>query len=136
MAIPNQGFLDKRSFPRYQTADSSALMLMPGNIVSYNLLNISRSGLSFCYYGESMKGEASQKAIVTLFPENAGSSDISVEVIYDTELNTESLSRPSEKGNPIFPYLRRCGVKFDMLSKDQEDVINKYIEYLDEHHVH
>jgi hypothetical protein len=131
MATHSQYFQDKRSFPRYQTRDSSALMLMPGNVVSYSLLDVSKSGLSFCYYGESIKSEALDKAIVTFFSDNVGSSDISVQIISDTELNNDNLRQPlSEKENSKIPCLRRCGVKFIFVSEDQEDAINKYIEGL------
>jgi len=136
MMIPNQEIQCKRSFPRYRISDSNALMLMPWNIISYSLLDISKLGLSFCYYGEAIENQSLDKAILTLFTEVAGSSETSVQVISDTQLNLESLWHPFENENPRVPYLRRCGVKFLFSSEAQENVIDNYVESLKTFSVH
>jgi hypothetical protein len=106
-------------------------MLMPGNIISYCLLDVSKSGLSFCYTGKSLARKALHKiATMTLFAGNVGASDISVQVICDAELGNESGLHPFEKENSRKPYLRRCGVRFNSLSEDQAHIVNTYIESL------
>ncbi len=114
---------DMRSFPRYQVRNGSALLLMPGNIVSHSLLDVSKSGLSFCYYGKSIDIRESNGAEVTLFAENAILSDISITVISDTLINTEFVGDPTNNMLSELLQLRRCGVKFTLLSEDIEDLL-------------
>lgn len=125
-------FNDKRDFPRYKVRDSSAVMLTPGNVISYCVLDVSKSGLAFCYNAKVSKSELLDNALVTFFTENVGSSEISVQIVCDTELNEKNLPHQSKENRGKTPYLRRCGVKFDQLSQEQESTIDKYIKYLKE----
>jgi hypothetical protein len=69
---------------------------------------------------------------VTIFGENIESSDFSVRIIYDIELNEENFSRHHLLGDEAKkPYLRWCGVKFHSLSRAQQDSLNMYIHGLD-----
>ncbi len=122
-AVIQEESQDMRSFPRYQVRNGSALLLMPGNIVSHSLLDVSKSGLSFCYYGKSIDIRESNGAEVTLFAENAILSDISITVISDTLINTEFVGDPTNNMLSELLQLRRCGVKFTLLSEDIEDLL-------------
>jgi hypothetical protein len=104
-------------------------MLTPGNIVSYCVLDVSRSGLAFCYNGTVNRSGMLNSAHVTFFAENLGSSDIAVHIVSDTELN-EKMSYQPEGNRAKMPYLRRCGVKFKQLSPEQENTISDYIQHL------
>ena len=101
------------------------------NVISHHVLDISKSGVSFCYDGNAKKNEGSNMGM-TFFLDTASSIDIPVQIIYDTDLNINHL--PYQFESRDFPKLnlRRCGVKFDQLSIDQEGTINLYIQYLKE----
>jgi hypothetical protein len=123
---------EKRSCPRYRAKDSSAVMLAPGNIISYCLLDVSETGLSFCYNCQPDESHLLNDAVLTFFPERAGSTDIPVRIVSDAELNEEDL-HPSNNDHSTKPYLRRCSVKFKPLSQGQEDTIHGYILHLKTH---
>jgi hypothetical protein len=123
---------EKRSCPRYRTRDSSAVMLAPGNIISYCLLDVSESGLSFCYNCQPDESHLLNDAVLTFFPEHAGSTDIPVQIVSDAELNEKEL-HPSNNDYSTQPYLRRCSVKFNLLSQGQENKIHAYILHLKTH---
>ncbi len=121
---------DKRSFPRYPTKDSCAVMLTPGHIMSYCILDISKAGMAFCYDGKANESKTLDNVTATFFTENDIASHISVQIVSDTETNEAKLYNPSEKIRSQNRYLRRCGVKFCSLSQSQEDLINGYIQNL------
>lgn len=102
------------------------------NVISYRVLDISKSGLSFCYNGKATKSEGSNMAM-TFFSAVLNAVDISVQVISDTELNTNHLL-PYQLVSGDFrnPYMRRCGVKFHQLSFEQEEAIKLYIKHIEE----
>jgi hypothetical protein len=131
MSNRSPDFHDRRSFTRYTTRDCSAVMLGPRNIVSYCILDISRSGMAFCYNATSDECKSINNASVTFFGENVGAADISVRIISDTELNEEDLVwHPSWGNKSDKPCLRRCGVMFDSLSQAQENSIDLCIQGL------
>lgn len=130
MAIRPPVAPDKRSSTRYATKYSCAVMLTPGHIMSYCVLDISKSGMAFCYDGKVNESKLLDNVTATFFTENDITSDISVQIVSDTEINEAKLSHPSEKIRSQNRYLRRCGVKFCSLSQSQEDLINGYIENL------
>lgn len=131
MPICNHSSQNKRKSSRYLIKDSSAVMLPLINVISYQVLDISKSGVSFCYDGNAKKSEGSNMGM-TFFLDAARSIDIPVQIIYDTDMNLNHLPYQSGSGDYQKPYLRRCGVKFDQLSLDQEKTINLYIQHLEE----
>ncbi len=124
---------DKRKFPRFESKDSCAVMLNPGHIMSYCLVDISKAGMAFCYDGKADESKLLDNVTATFFTENAIAADISVQVVSDTETNEVNLSHPSEKKGSQNRYFRRCGIKFRSLSQSQEDTINRYIQKLKTH---
>ncbi|MCP4342464.1 MAG: PilZ domain-containing protein [Desulfobulbaceae bacterium] len=131
MTIRNPRDHDKRSFARYPTKESCAVMLTPGHIMSYCMLDISKTGLAFCYDGKADASKLLNNVAVTIFTENDISPDISVQIVSDTEISEENLCNPSEKGNSQNRYLRRCGIKFNSLSQSQKKMIHGYIQNLE-----
>jgi len=69
---------------------------------------------------------------MTFFLDTARSINIPVQIIYDNDLNINHLPYQFESRDLQNHYLRRCGVKFDQLSLDQEGTINLYIQSLKE----
>ena len=131
MSNRSPDFHDRRSFTRYTARDCSAVMLEPRNIVSYCILDVSRSGMAFCYNGTSDECKLVRNASVTFFGENIGSSDISVRIISDTAMDEEDLAwHPLWEDKSETPCLRRCGIMFDSPSQEQEDSIDLYIQGL------
>jgi len=111
--------------------DSSAVMLPLMDVISYRVLDISESGLSFCYNGRASKSKGSNMAM-TFFSNAMRSIDIPVQVICDTELNINHLPDQFDSGDFLNPYLRRCGVKFNQLSFEQKETIKLYIQHIEE----
>ncbi len=132
MTIRPPSVHDKRSFPRYATKDSCAVMLTPGYIMSYCILDISKVGMAFCYDGKANESKLLENVTATFFTENEIASDISVQIVSDTEANETKLYHPSERSRFRNRYLRRCGMKFCSLSQSQEDTLNGYIKHLNE----
>lgn len=130
MTIHNPRVKDKRLFTRHPTKDSCAVMLTPGYIMSYCVLDISESGMAFCYDGQADASKMLDNVAVTFFTENEISSEISVQIVSDTEMDEEKLFHPFAKNRPQNRYLRRCGIKFSSLSHSQKDTINGYIQNL------
>lgn len=131
MTISNIRAHDKRAFTRYPTKESCAVMLTPGHIISFCILDISKSGLAFCYDGRVNESKMLSNVAVTLFTEDDISPDIPVLIISDTEISEENLNTPHAKSIAYNRYLRRCGLKFQSLSQSQEEMLNGYIQNLE-----
>jgi hypothetical protein len=131
MAVQNTRVQDNRLFTRYPTKESCAVMLTPGHIISFCILDISKSGLAFCYDGRVNESKMLSNVAVTLFTEDDISPDIPVQIISDTEISEENLNPPHAKSIAYNRYLRRCGLKFQSLSQSQEEMINGYIQNLE-----
>ncbi len=100
----NQDFIEQRIFPRYTVNDSSAVMLVPGEIISYYIVDISRSGMSFCYYGkvDGLSGLTESK--LTLFVINDGSFNFSVQIVSDSKFNQEQVLHVVGESKNTKPY--------------------------------
>jgi hypothetical protein len=53
LSLSDHDLHNKRTFSPYPAGDSSAVMPTPGNIVSSCILDLSKSGLAFCYNGKA-----------------------------------------------------------------------------------
>jgi len=60
------------------------------NVISYHVLDISKSGVSFCYDGNAKKSEGLNMDM-TFFLDTARSINIPVQIIYDNDLNINHL---------------------------------------------
>lgn len=131
MSIHNHPSENKRKSTRYSITESSAVMLPLMDVISYRVLDISKSGLSFCYNGKARKSEGTNMAM-TFFSSVVNAIDIPVQVISDTELNINHLPDQFDSEDFRNTYLRRCGVKFNQMSIEQEEAIKKYIQHIEE----
>jgi hypothetical protein len=132
MSTRDHSFQNKRKSSRYSVMESSAVMLPFMDVISYRVLDISKSGLSFCNNGIASKSEGSNMAMI-FFSAVMNAIGIPVQVICDTELNINHL--PADQfasGDFRNPYFRRCGVKFNQLSFEQEESIKLYIQHIEE----
>jgi hypothetical protein len=130
MTIKNQNRDERRNHPRHQNNDSSAVMLLPDSIISFCILDISQNGLAFCYNGTGLDSKLADNAFVAFYGENGGAANIPVKIISDIEFAKEDIKPDFKDDSAEIPYLRRCAVKFDSPSRDQELAITDYIQGL------
>ena len=123
----SQAYLDRRAFPRHQISDSSTVMLSPDQIISFRVLDISKSGLAFCYNGKGVDSRIMGKAVLDFFGEKVGALDLPVKIVFDTEFDHGGVLFMDGETDEEIPYLRRCGIEFGELSESQEAAIDKYI---------
>ena len=94
---------------------SAALLVSPTIVLSYDVLDISYSGLGFSYAGwENWPTEGQLK--MDIIAEEFFLKNIPISVINDVHLAHESKK------------LRRCGVEFGLLNEDQKYNLRRYIE--------
>jgi c-di-GMP-binding flagellar brake protein YcgR len=123
----NPSTQDKRSCTRHQTKVNCAVMLTPGHILSYCILDISREGMAFCYDGQAKESMQLNDVVAAFIYEDEVLPEIFVQIISDTEMNKEKLCDLFVINRFPNRYLRRCGIKFTSLSHHQEDKIKTYI---------
>jgi c-di-GMP-binding flagellar brake protein YcgR len=128
----SQACLDRRAFPRHQIRDSSTVMLTPDKIISFRVLDISKSGLSFCYNGNGVDSRSMGKAVLDFFGEKIGVLDLPVRIVFDTQLDHAGAWFMDEETEAEIPYLRRCGIEFGELSDSHRRAIDNYIQDLSE----
>ena len=96
---------------------SAALLVSPTIVLSYDVLDISYSGLGFSYAGwENWPTEGQLK--MDIIAEEFFLKNIPISVINDVHLAHESKK------------LRRCGVEFISLEADRKAILSQYIERL------
>ena len=126
--IPNaDDFTERRSSPRIPTNDGSAVMMSSPNIISYSILNISKTGLAFCYCGSTDTIKVEDHTTITLFADHIGLTELPVVLVSDTELTENSLQSHEPKIISKRPYLRKCGVRFLAMSHEQEETVDSYV---------
>ena len=108
---------ERRKHERFSTKKKSAAILAyPTIVLSYSVLDISESGLGFSYAGWEEWPKDGLK--IDIIDDELYLSNISICVANDVKLN----------GQPR--KLRRCGVEFRDLEKEQKDELISYIERL------
>lgn len=130
MTTTIQDFQERRICTRHPIRDSSAVMLSPDDIISFSILDISESGMSFSYNGRGLNSKLKDSAVLAFFGERVGASNIPVTIISDTEIDLKNVWIPEDMGGAAIPYLRRCGVEFGELSDMQKHAMNNYIQGL------
>jgi len=105
-------------------------MLSPNRIISFKVLDISKSGLAFCYNSKEVDSRLMGKAVLDLFGEKIGTLDLPVRIVFDTQLNHDDARLMTEETDEGIPYLRRCGIEFGDLSDSQRIAIDEYIQSL------
>ena len=94
-------------------------MLSPDPIISFRVLDISKSGLAFCCNGKRVDGRLMGKTTLDLFGETVGALDLPVKIVFDTQFDYEDVLSIFEETDEEIPYLRRCGIEFGELSDSQ-----------------
>ena len=106
-------FKERRMHERFIVKNRSTALVSPTTNLSYAVLDISDSGLAFSYIGWEKWPTKGVK--LDILDREFFMEDISVNVIVDVQLGDES------------KMLRRCGVKFTGLEKDQKAILRLYI---------
>ncbi len=119
---------ERRAFPRYPVRESSSVMLSPDAISSLCILDISKSGIGFCYADRMLESKLLDKAFIALLSENVIATDIPVIVMSDEEVDGSKVWFTNEMDK--VPDLRRCGLMFGPLSFEQKGLVENYINSL------
>jgi len=96
------------------------VVLLPENISSERILDISEKGLAFSYRGRGMEDRIDDKAAIHLSAQSMGLANVSVRIASDHKIDSV------DDGDG----LRRCGLEFIGLSSDQHKLIAAIIESL------
>jgi len=104
---------ERRMHDRFIVKNRSTALVSPTTNLSYAVLDISDSGLAFSYSG--WEKWPSRGIKLDILDREFFLEDISVKVIEDVQLD----DGPKK--------LRRCGVKFTSLDKDQKVILKQYI---------
>ncbi len=134
MPAQKQTFLEKRAFPRYSSGENSAVLLTPSNILSYKVLDVSKSGMAFCYNscsGEVNESNVQNKANLIIYDEHIGFFDVSILIISDSEMEKSDMWHQSGESQFTMQYLRRCGVEFKFLNQGEKDKLENYVECIE-----
>jgi len=96
------------------------VVLLPEKIASERILDISEKGLAFSYRGRGLEDRIHDKAVINLFALSMGLANVSVRIASDCKIDSV------DDGDG----LRRCGLEFLGLSRDQLKLITAIIESL------
>ena len=108
-----QALKERRKHERFNV-DQSCVLLSPLMVLSYEVLDISNSGLAFSYAG--WENWPRKGVNLDFIDQNLYLEALPVRIIKDAQLDEGSKK------------LRRCGVKFTDLNAQQEAMVKQYIE--------
>lgn len=117
----NHAYVEYRTSRRFTVRERSSVVLLPDNISSERILDISEKGIAFAYRGRGLGNRVHDRAVVNIKAPNAGLSSVSVRIVSDCEIK---MVDNDDDG------LRRCGLEFVDLSDDQLKMIAAIIEAL------
>ena len=107
-------FKERRRHGRFKVKNRSIVIVYPTTILSYSVLDVSDTGLSFTYIGWEKWPQEGIK--VDILDREYFLENIPAHIINDIQLYEKSKS------------LRRCSIEFDSLAKDLKDNLRRYIE--------
>ena len=107
-------FKERRRYGRHKVKNRSTVLTSPTIVLSYNVLDVSDTGLSFTYIGWEKWPQEGIK--IDILDREYFLYNIPVHIINDAQLNEKSKS------------LRRCSVEFGLLNEDQKYNLRRYIE--------
>ncbi len=113
----NFTYVEHRSCRRFSIQERSSLVLLPENLMSEHILDISETGIAFCYHGIGLESRIDDKAAIDLVALNVGIANVPVRIVSDCKIEGVG-----DEG------LRRCSLEFDDLSQGQIKEIRKIIE--------
>jgi hypothetical protein len=106
-------FKERREHERFHVPNLSCVLVSPVMVLSYEVLDISNSGLAFSYAG--WETWPRKEIRLDFIDQKFCLEDIPIRVIEDVQLSEESKK------------LRRCGVKFTALNTYQKTMLGHYI---------
>jgi len=107
---------EKRKYARYILTGRAVAILSPNNIIPYQILDISRNGLAFSYYGSEFWNDEVLELELLDGEENFSLDKIPIRIISDCASDESSKN------------LRRCGVQFGELSPGQNALLDYFIQ--------
>ena len=107
-------FKERRRYGRHKVKNRSTVLTYPTTILSYNVLDVSDTGLSFTYIGWEKWPQEGIK--IDILDREYFLENIPAHIINDAQLNEKPKS------------LRRCSVEFGLLDEDQKYNLRRYIE--------
>ena len=107
-------FKERRRHGRHKVKNRSIVLVHPTTILSYNVLDVSYTGLSFTYIGWEKWPPKGIK--VDILDQEYFLENIPAHIINDVQLYEKSKS------------LRRCSIEFDSLARDLKNNLRRYIE--------
>ena len=116
---PNSEYAEHRACHRFPVRKRSSVVLLPDNIISERILDVSEKGIAFCYRGQGLTDRIHDKAVINLVAMKMRLSNVSVRIVSDWKIETVD-----DEG------LRRCGLEFVSLSQNQLKMIKAMIETL------
>ena len=109
-----KSFKEQRIHKRFNVNNRSTVLTFPTTILSYSVLDVSDTGLSFTYIGWEKWPQEGIK--IDILDREYFLENIPAHIINDAQFNEKSKS------------LRRCSVEFGLLNEDQKYNLRRYIE--------
>jgi c-di-GMP-binding flagellar brake protein YcgR len=113
---------ERRSAPRFHAKDGGEIVVFPHGVISYKLVDISETGLGFCYAATEDHGWIDSSCSIDLVGKNFSLEGIPAKIVSD---RYHTPLRITENG--IVPSLRRVGVQFVHLSSEQQKSLKRYL---------
>lgn len=110
---------DRRQYIRYSIQSNAMALVVPGpdafvSLFSNRILDISEGGLAFSYVGHAALPTAGY--FLEIVDQSFHLDKVPVTVVSDSPLH------------PDYGSIRRCGLKFNRLTRDQKDKILHFIK--------
>jgi len=106
---------EKRKQQRYLVKGRAIAIVSPNNILPYEILDISQSGLAFSYRGlEQWENDLLELELI--YDQECCIDKVPIKIISDSPLDDSSRA------------LRRCGVQFGELTPNQQSQLEYFIQ--------
>lgn len=116
---------ERRNAPRFFAGEHGEIMVFPHGVISYRLLDISETGLSFCYADTENHEWIDSSCMVDLLEKNFSLEGIPAKIVSDLHYMPLKLTE-----NGITPNLRRVGIRFAQLTAGQQQALKSYLVQL------
>jgi hypothetical protein len=112
-----EAFKDRRKHERFRVKNLSCMIITPILVLSYEVLDISNSGLAFSYVG--WEKWPAKWIRLDIIDEKFYLKDIPFKIIKDVQLDEKSKT------------LSRCSIKFSALKDNQKAMLMQYIAHVE-----